>query len=106
MQYLHSTVKHHSLEGSSLICDESSGDDEESLSSSSLKREGPSSRVLGFVFETPSFGFWIFLSRASLDMSMTAAWNQWAGHRHWIRRRYASRVALSFDSNLIFFKTC
>ena len=32
-------------------------------------------------------------------MAMTAAWNQWAGHRHWIRRRCASRVALSFDSS-------
>jgi hypothetical protein len=45
------------LEESSLIFDESSGDDEESLSSSSLKREGPSLRILEFVFKTPNFGF-------------------------------------------------
>jgi hypothetical protein len=34
-----------------------------------------------------------------LDMSMTAAWNQTAGHRHWIRRRCASRVALTIASS-------
>jgi hypothetical protein len=32
-------------------------------------------------------------------MSMTAAWNQTAGRRHWIRRRCALRVALTFDSS-------
>jgi hypothetical protein len=33
-------------------------------------------------------------------MSMTAAWNQTAGHRHWISRRHcALHVALSFDSS-------
>jgi hypothetical protein len=32
-------------------------------------------------------------------MSMTAAWNQTAGHRHWIRRRCALRAALTFDSS-------
>jgi hypothetical protein len=32
-------------------------------------------------------------------MSMTAAWNQTAGHRHWNRRRCALHVALTFDSS-------
>jgi hypothetical protein len=30
---------------------------------------------------------------------MTAAWNQTAGRRHWIRRCCASRVALTLDSS-------
>ena len=30
---------------------------------------------------------------------MTAAWNHTAGHRQWIRRRCAWRVALTFDSS-------
>jgi hypothetical protein len=89
-----------------LICDESPGDGEESLSSS-FKSAGPSSRrkFASFGIFSQNSKFWIFKLQV-LDFSLTrkleyvddCRMNQTSGHRHRNRHRCAQRVALTSDS--------